>query len=106
MEHVQNGKARRPSVQPGHPVVYTAADQRRARGEPTAHDEQRLSMATISGGAGFEAICGAGAVALAIIGLAGVAARYMAGVTAIAIGIGLIAAGGAVAARWEQEIRR
>ena len=105
MEHVQNGKAHRHVAQVGRPVVYTAADERRARGEPTAHEEQRFTMAMITGGAGAEAFCGAAAVAVAIIGLAGLVPRYMAGVAAIALGTALIAGGGAVAARWQHEVR-
>jgi hypothetical protein len=106
MEHVQNGKAHRHGAHVGHPVVYTAADERRARGEPTAHEEQRFTMAMITGGAGAEAFFGAAAAALAIIGLAGVVPRYMAGTAAIALGTALIAGGGAVAARWKQDVRR
>jgi hypothetical protein len=82
------------------------ADEVRLEGNPTVADEERFTSFVISGGATMELTCALAAVVLAIIGLCGPGPRYMAGVGAIAIGLGLVVGGGAPAARWEREARR
>jgi ABC-type nickel/cobalt efflux system permease component RcnA len=102
MEHVHDGKARAGAT--NHHAHYTPADERRAAGEPSVREEQQFTLAMISGAAGFQAFCGAAAVTLLIIGLAGVAARYLTGCAGIALGVALIAYGGVLAARWRQDV--
>jgi hypothetical protein len=62
--------------------------------------EREKSAKVVAGGSMTEALCGAGAVVLAIIALAGTAQGYLASIAAIALGVGLVAQGGAVAARF------
>lgn len=56
----------------------------------------------IEGGSTTEAIGGAAAIVLAILGLLGVLPTVLASIASIAIGVGLIVAGGAIAARYER----
>jgi hypothetical protein len=62
--------------------------------------EREKSMKVVAGGSITETICGAAAVVLAVIGLAGTLPGYMASIATIAFGIALLAEGGAVAARY------
>lgn len=57
-------------------------------------------MKIVTGGSLTEALGGGGAVLLAILGLADVQPAYMASIATIAIGVALLAQGGAAAARW------
>lgn len=85
--------------------------ERDGRGEVVYNvmpDESRAAKRTaevIAGGSGLEALAGAAAVALAIIGLADVWPVAMAAVALIVVGGGLIAHGVAVAARWKDAVR-
>lgn len=59
----------------------------------------------MAGGSIVEALAGAGAMVLAILGLAGLLPGYMAAIATIAIGVALLVQGGAVAARWSRLLR-
>ena len=74
-----------------------------AREEPS---EVKTTNAVFAGGASLEAIGGAGAVVLAIIGLSAHWPMLMVGIATIAIGGALLFQGGAVAARWHQALQR
>jgi hypothetical protein len=67
--------------------------------------ERLRSIKVVAGGSITEAVCGAGTVVLAILGLAGVLPGYMASVAAIAFGVALLAQGSAIAARYSQLVR-
>ena len=66
--------------------------------------EQTKSIKVVAGGSATEAICGIGAVVLAILGLAGLVPGYMAAIATITFGVALLAQGGAIAARWSKLI--
>jgi hypothetical protein len=74
-----------------------------ARPEP--EPEQAKSIKVVAGGTITEAICGAGTVVLAILGLAGTLPGYMASIAAITFGVALLAQGGAIAARYSRMLR-
>jgi hypothetical protein len=65
-------------------------------------EEERRSAKLVAGGSLTEAIAGIAAAALAIIGLAGTLPIELAAVATIAVGVALLAQGGAVAARWSR----
>jgi hypothetical protein len=65
--------------------------------------EKTETLAT--GGSIVETLAGAGAAALAIIGLAGISSPLLLAVATIAAGVGFIVAGGAVASRYSTLIR-
>lgn len=67
--------------------------------------ERQRSMKAVAGGSITEALCGAGTVVLAIIGLAGALPGYMASIATIVFGVALLAQGGSVAARYQQLLR-
>jgi hypothetical protein len=71
------------------------ADQEMARSE-------KVTMEVVAGGSLAEGVAGAGAVAISIIGLAGVVPGYMAGVAAILVGAAFLFFGASVAARFNQ----
>ena len=92
-------------------VVYDGDDRRTgmerrrdASGEPSK--DEKVTVATMTGGAGLEVIGGGAAVVLAIIGLAGYLPMYMTAIATITIGAGLLAHGAAAAARWNDTVRR
>ena len=62
--------------------------------------EERTTAEVAAGGSVAEAICGAGVVVLAIVGLAGVFPTWMAAVSAIALGSALLLRGTALTARY------
>jgi hypothetical protein len=62
--------------------------------------EQEKSLKIITSGSLTEALAGGGAVVLTILGLAGIMPGYMASIAVIAIGVALLAQGGAAASRW------
>jgi hypothetical protein len=66
--------------------------------------EQTKSIKVVAGGSVTEAICGVGAVVLAILGLAGLVPGYMAAIATITFGVALLAQGGAIASRWSRLI--
>jgi hypothetical protein len=69
------------------------------------HDrEERTTAKMIAGGSITEAIAGLAAAALAILGLAGVLPGYLAAIATIAVGVALLAQGGAAAARWSKVV--
>ena len=72
------------------------------RGALRQEREQRQSAKVVAGGSIIEAIAGLAAVALSIIALAGVLPGYLAAIATIAVGVALLAQGGAVAARWSK----
>jgi hypothetical protein len=74
-----------------------------SRREP--EPEQEKSIKVVAGGSVTEAICGAGAVVLAIIGLAGTLPGYLASIAAIAFGVALLAQGGTIAAQYSRLLR-
>jgi hypothetical protein len=67
--------------------------------------EPRRSAKVVAGGSATEAIFGAVAVVLVIIALAGGAPGYLASIATIALGVALIAHGGAIGARFRELIR-
>jgi hypothetical protein len=68
----------------------------------THRDHTATAAREIEGGSTTEAIGGAAAIVLAILGLLGVLPTVLASIASIAIGVGLIVAGGAIAARYER----
>jgi hypothetical protein len=72
-----------------------------ARGDP----ERERSAKVVAGGSMTEALCGAGTLVLAILGLAGILPGYLAAVATIVFGVALVAQGGAVAARFRHLVR-
>jgi hypothetical protein len=63
---------------------------------------EHTALHEIEGGSTTEAVGGAAAIILAILGLIGVLPTLLASIAAIAIGVGLVMAGGAIAARYEK----
>ena len=83
----------------GHGVVlYDAMPEELRR-------ESKRTAEVIAGGSGLEALAGAAAVVLAIVGLAAVWPNLMAAVATIVLGAGLVAHGGSVATRWRAVAR-
>jgi len=72
--------------------------QERERVE-TVRREEAKSMYAMAGGSATEALLGAGAVVLSILGLLGILPQYMASISVIALGAALLIGGGALAAR-------
>lgn len=82
--------------------IYRAPEG--ARGERASSEtaeEERTTARAIIGGSSVEAIGGATAVVVAIIGLAGFLPTYMAAIATIAIGAALMFEGAAIFARWK-----
>src|SRR5262249_54912297 len=67
--------------------------------------EQRKSIKVVAGGSITEAICGAATGGLTILGLAGVLPGAMASIATIALGVALLAEGGAIPAPYSRVIR-
>jgi hypothetical protein len=67
-------------------------------------DEER-PLKIVAGGSIAEAIAGAAAVVLAILGLSGSMPLYMAAIATLALGVALLAQGGAVASQWSRLAR-
>lgn len=67
-----------------------------------AEREVKQSARVVAGGSITEALAGLAAAALAIIALAGILPGYLAAIATIAVGVALLAQGGAVAARWSR----
>ncbi len=66
------------------------------------YQERATAMERIASGSAAEGVGGAGAIALAIIGLAGVVPGYMVSVATIAIGAALLLEGSAISARYTE----
>lgn len=64
--------------------------------------EEKQSAKVVAGGSITEALAGLAAVALAILGLTGILPGYLAAIATIAVGVALLAQGGAIAARWSK----
>jgi hypothetical protein len=64
--------------------------------------EREKSAKVVAGGSITEALCGAGAVVLAIIALAGTWPGYLASIATIVLGVAFVAQGGAIAARFSR----
>lgn len=65
-------------------------------------EDRKTTAKVIAGGAMTEALAGLAAVALTIIALAGVLPGYLAAIATIAVGVALLAQGGAAATRWSR----
>jgi hypothetical protein len=87
----------------GHPERRDVIVDSTGRG-PMRHDreETRTTAKVLAGGSLTEALAGLAAAALAIIALAGVLPGYLAAIATIAVGVALLAQGGAVATRWSR----
>ena len=68
--------------------------------ESLTREQMQRSEQYVEAGSVFEAVMGAGTVALTILGLAGVLPLYFAAIAVIAVGVGLLSEGGAIAARY------
>lgn len=84
---------------------FTKADERRLRGEPTRPEEERFTVAVIAGGAASAAVFALAALPFAIIGFAGIATRIMMALGGLSFGIAELSLAGAVAARYQQDVR-
>lgn len=69
---------------------------------PTVGDDVRRTRSFIAGGSLAEAVCGAGVVLLAVLGLAGVGMPAVAFTATIVFGAALLLQGGAFAARYRE----
>src|SRR5690349_12323672 len=76
------------------------------RATTTAAGEELTTVRTATAGTSVEVLAGATAIVLSIIGLAGYLPIPMAAIATIAIGVGLFAEGGTIAARWNDVINR
>jgi len=65
-------------------------------------DDPPLDRITVASGSWFEALCGAGGLALAVIGVLGDHPALMAALATIAVGLGVFAQAGTIAARSRQ----
>jgi hypothetical protein len=92
----------------GRETLYQAPELAEVRRAPTLEEARdlRRSNRVFVGGTTVEAIGGLAGVILAIVGLASIWSYTMAGLAAIAIGIGLVAHGGAIMTRWNQALSR
>ena len=79
--------------------VYVETAGRSSLGH--ARDAKQTAK-VVAGGSITEALAGLAAAALAILGLTGVLPGYFAAIAVIAVGVALLAQGGAVAARWSR----
>jgi hypothetical protein len=70
--------------------------------QPERVREEETSAEVLTGGSLAEATCGIGATVLAIVGLAGVYPTYLAAITAIVVGLGLLLEGSAIGARFSK----
>jgi len=66
----------------------------------------KTTAEVLTGGASLEAVGGAAAIVLAIVGLMGILPFYMAGIATIAVGGAILVHGLAVAARWRDTVER
>lgn len=82
-------------------VENVGAAERREHDEETGREDTSTRVA--AGGSTVEALAGAAAVILAILGLANVETGYMLTISVIAIGIALLAEGAAIASRHHEE---
>jgi hypothetical protein len=86
-------------------TIYPPEEREQRRTGETPREE-KTTIGILTGGSSLELIGGGAAVVLAIIGLAGNWPLYMSAISTIAIGAGLLAYGGAIAARWNETVRR
>ncbi len=78
--------------------------EERANGMPARVD--RTSIELVAGGSSVEALAGAGAVVLAILGLSGILPTSLAAIAAICVGAALLFEGASIAARWSDILDR
>jgi hypothetical protein len=64
--------------------------------------EEETSAEVLAGGSVGEAICGIGAIVLSVVGLAGIYPAYLAAISAIVVGIGLLLEGAAIGTRFSK----
>jgi len=76
--------------------------EERERVEAAVHGEMEKEPRMMAGGSIVEAICGAAAVVLAILGLLGAAPLFLASIAGIAVGLALLIGGGTIAARFSK----
>ena len=72
------------------------------RGAIRHESQDKQTAKVVAGGSITEALAGLAAAALAILGLTGILPGYFAAIATIAVGVALLAQGGAVAARWSR----
>jgi len=68
--------------------------------------QQKIALETISSGTATEAIGGAAAIVLTILGLSNIAPVYMLSIATIAVGVGLLFQGSAIAAEYSDLISK
>ena len=88
-------------------TLYEHPESARMTGErPLTTKDEKVTEQVLTGGTTAEAVAGIAGVVLAVIGLATFWSYTMCGIAAIAIGVGLLLHGGAIAARWNQAMHR
>lgn len=84
-------------------TVESHSDRFPTTREPSVHEhEVERTAEVVAGGSMVEAIAGAAAVVLAILGLAGLLPTYLLSIAAIAVGVALLFEGGAIAVRYSR----
>jgi hypothetical protein len=69
---------------------------------PERFQEEETSAEVLGGGSLVEAICGIGAMVLAIVAFAGILPNYLSIIAAIVVGGGLLLEGGAIGMRFSR----
>jgi len=95
----------RPS--PSEDVAYAAtAGATPERQVDTDRDslDERVNEMVVETGSGFELFCGAIAILLSVLGLAGYLATYFAAGATLAVGFALLAQGSTIATRWRRAV--
>ena len=95
-----------PNVRPPEQPPYQRQPGDESTTAATSSGEELATVRVATAGTSIEVLAGAAAIVLAIIGLAGYLTIYMAAIATIAIGVGELAEGGALAARWKDITRR
>lgn len=93
----------RPEPERGQATIYTAPElERGGPGSEPSPRPSRVMSGVLVGGSTFETVCGAFAVLLSIIALAGAGSITLGAISAILVGCGLVAFSGGIAARWKE----
>jgi uncharacterized membrane protein HdeD (DUF308 family) len=96
-----------PQAPSGQQQIYPPPDEQRTQRTPGETTRvQRTTIGVLTGGSSLELLGGAIAVVLAILGLANYNPFFMAAIATILIGAALLAFGIALAARWNDTVRR
>src|SRR5262249_28083397 len=82
--------------------MATTGPEDRERFTRRGESEREKSIKVLAGGSMTEALCGAGTVVLALLGLAGIMQGMLASIATIVFGVALLAQGGAIAARFSR----